>query len=261
MVTRISDWCSSFLDIMVWTKLISKKTKETMIFFCVDCSPILPALPTMFMPGYFTKYGIVWSSLIVPSANSSNARDVLYNLAKSSDVDQVMFQNRLSIAVRYLQYWILQFMISSILINLSPVLAWVPLSSHITFIIWTFVQLERTTERLYSMFEHELLLVFQILPSDEYEAVLDLSDSRTLQLCESLLKRLLSSCQSKGDDQTQLKEPDKEEQQQGDITKESEEVKMNSSDEGSVEIVEMPNDRKEKEAVNVVVQSCSDNKE
>jgi len=151
-------------------------------------------------------------------------------------------------------------MLSSILINISPVLAWVPLSTHITFIIWTFVQLERTTEKLYSMFEHELL-VFQILPSAEHEAELDLSDSRTLQLCESLLKRLPSSRQIKSNEQTQLEEPIIEESQQEKITDVSEEVKMNSSDEDSVEIVEMPKEKEKKQAANVVNQSCSDDKE
>ena len=62
-------------------------------------------------------------------------------------------------ASRYLQFWIVHSFLSFILGTLSPLLAWVPLSTHATWFIWAYVQMESPTRTLYSLLENELCAV------------------------------------------------------------------------------------------------------
>ena len=57
VVLKSIAWCRSFLDVMVWTKLISERAKNHIVGTLIECSALLPALVTLGMPGYFTQYG------------------------------------------------------------------------------------------------------------------------------------------------------------------------------------------------------------
>lgn len=169
----------TMLNAMVWTKIISESTKELIENTFSQCRQLLPAAVTLTMPSYFTSYGVVYVQLIVPCANSTNAYDEFhcqYNNDKNitnhevSIIDKDGFMNEKWISIslqiiQYLQYWTIQAILSSILISFAPVLAWIPLSTHLIWLLWAYVQLESKTKKLYNIMEFDLL-AFGILKTD-----------------------------------------------------------------------------------------------
>lgn len=57
---------------------------------------------------------------------------------------------------RYLQFWMVHTAVSLLLASFAPALAWIPLSTHATWLIWAYVQLESSTRKIYGWFEGEL---------------------------------------------------------------------------------------------------------
>jgi len=132
----------SVLQVTVFMKMISPATSDWILTAMADGAALLPAAITLLMPGYFTEFGVLYVSNVVPSANSTVARD--------KDDGGSM--------VRYLKYWVIHTLLSSLLGSLRPILAWVPLSTHVTWILWAYVQLEPITRRLHAFLERELTL-------------------------------------------------------------------------------------------------------
>ena len=58
---------------------------------------------------------------------------------------------------RYLQYWIIYAIMSSVLSSFAPVLSWIPLSTHLTWVSWAYIQLEATTSWIYDVVEWDLM--------------------------------------------------------------------------------------------------------
>jgi len=195
-VVRCLTWCRTFLDVMVWTKLISEKTKRTIISTLSECSDLLVCLPTFFMPSYFTSYGIVYIHLIVPSANSVNCRNAYQKRPKSTtNTELVKMINR---ALRYLQYWVIQCILSWIISSFSPILSWIPFSTHIIFLVWAYFQLESVSNLIYDVFESELV-AFGILKihahkdNSDNQSSPDLNNTITMKLLKNLAKRVPSA--------------------------------------------------------------------
>ena len=142
----------SFLDLVVLVRLISKETKEWIIVTIVESSALLPAVTTLLMPSYFTKYGVVYVSLVVPAGYSISSCDEIQR--SSSKLDSMMPQ--IDDASRYLQFWMIHAAVSILLASFAPLLAWIPLSTHATWILWAYIQLESSTRKIYGWFESEL---------------------------------------------------------------------------------------------------------
>ena len=132
----------SMLQVTVFMKMISPATSDWILMTISDGAALLPAAITLLMPGYFTEFGVLYVSNVVPSANSTVARD-------NDDGGSMM---------RCLKYWIIHTLLSSLVASLRPLLAWIPLSTHAIWILWAYVQLEPVTTRLHAFLERELIL-------------------------------------------------------------------------------------------------------
>ena len=142
----------SFLDLFVLVRLIKKETKDWLIVTMVESSALLPALTTLLMPSYFTKYGVIYVSLVVPAGYSISCCNEIQR-SSSEMIDNVLVLEDTS---RYLQFWMVHAGITLLLASFAPLLAWIPLSTHATWLLWAYVQLESSTLKFYGLFESEL---------------------------------------------------------------------------------------------------------
>ena len=131
---------------------MTKETKEWIIVTIFESSALLPAVTTLLMPSYFTKYGVVYVSLVVPAGYSISSCDEIQR--SSSKLDSMMPQ--IDDASRYLRFWMIHAAVSILLASFAPLLAWIPLSTHATWILWAYIQLESSTRKIYGWFESEL---------------------------------------------------------------------------------------------------------
>eukprot|EP00558_Chaetoceros_sp_UNC1202_P006851 CAMPEP_0197237044 /NCGR_PEP_ID=MMETSP1429-20130617/3986_1 /TAXON_ID=49237 /ORGANISM="Chaetoceros sp., Strain UNC1202" /LENGTH=475 /DNA_ID=CAMNT_0042695965 /DNA_START=49 /DNA_END=1476 /DNA_ORIENTATION=- len=182
-------FCRKFLDVMVWTKMISENTQNRIVSTLLECSNLLPAAVTLLMPSYFTSFGVVYVQLIVPCATSANSHDALKRA--KTNMDMVRLTNT---GVRYLQYWVVQGILSLILSSFAPVLAWIPLSTHLVWLFWAYTQLEGTTVRLYDILEWDLI-AFGILtshPNKSGKENMDVNNSSMMKLFNTVISRIPS---------------------------------------------------------------------
>jgi hypothetical protein len=182
----------SVLDIAVLVRFMSKKTKESIVNFLTSSVDLLPAAMTFVMPSYFTQFGVVYAKAIVPAAKSSLACNDL----KRQDNTYQDIVMALPLAVRFLEYWIIYSLLSGILGMLAPLLAWVPLSTHLTLVVWSIAQLERFTHGWYQMWERELIAFGLLEAHDETKDRRDISDTVTVRMLKKLSSSLPSGTSS-----------------------------------------------------------------
>lgn len=183
-ILRAIEWCQSFLDVMIWTKLISERTKHRIIATIVDLSDLLPAAITLFMPGYFTSYGVIYVQYLVPCAVSADCYNVIHSVKSNTDTVKGM-----SLTSRYLQYWVLQCMLDWIITSFTPVLSWIPLSTHLIWITWAYLQLEGISSRFYDVIEWDLV-AFGLLPkhSMHESKEVDVNTTSTMKVINAIAK-------------------------------------------------------------------------
>jgi len=159
IIQRIIQWAGSFLDFLVWTKVLSKKNKNDIIKALAESIALFPALPSLFMPSYFAKFGIVYVSSIIPAVNSAYAVEVFQMRAES-----------VNMSVRFLEYWVLHAILSSVVSSLTPIISWFPLNTHVQLLIWLLLQMELVSRTLYECFTDELIF-FGVLksPIDDHQ--------------------------------------------------------------------------------------------
>ena len=211
--TKCVTFCQTVLSAMVWTKLISESTKVFIVNTFSQCRQLLPSAITLTMPSYFTSYGVIYVRLIVPCANASTAYGNYQCMEKDMDnfefaiVDNDGFVNDRWISVslqviQSLQYWIIQAVVSWILLSFAPVLAWIPFSTHMVWLLWAYVQIDGNTKKLYNVIEWDLI-AFGILKYDpcqqsskdkpeENIVVTDIKETTTMQLLNSIMKKVPS---------------------------------------------------------------------
>jgi len=141
----------SVLDLMVMVRLISKKNQQWLLTTMVESSALLPAISTFFMPSYFTNYGVIYVSLVVPAGYSISSCNAIRN--SNERIEAMMTE--MNDASRYLKFWVVHAAVTLLLAWADPLLAWVPLSTHGTWLVWAYVQLESSTLRMYGWFENE----------------------------------------------------------------------------------------------------------
>jgi hypothetical protein len=139
------------LTILVLGRAISQDTKQKIITMAMELSALLPAAITLFIPG-FSSYGVIYVSLVVPAAYSIKCCD---EIDKPCTNVQTMESN-VNDASRFLRFWIIHAFITWILDSFAPILTWIPFSTHMTWLLWAFLQLETSTRKLYGWFENEV---------------------------------------------------------------------------------------------------------
>ena len=146
---------SSTLDLLVLVRFISKGSRDWIVTTLAESSALLPAATTLLMPGYFTKFGVIYVSLIVPAGYSTAACDAARECGGARRTRATTLPC-LDEASRYLQFWLVHAALSLLLRSCAGLLAWLPFSAHLTWLLWAYVQLDSTTRRLYVGFVREL---------------------------------------------------------------------------------------------------------
>lgn len=144
----------SLLDLCVLVRMISKGSRDWLVTTVVESSALLPAAATLVMPGYFTKFGVLYVSLVVPAGYSTAACNALRYCRSPKQLATRM--PKMDAASRYLQFWLVHAAVSLLLGSASALLAWLPFSTHATWLLWAYVQRDSTTRRIYSGFVREL---------------------------------------------------------------------------------------------------------
>ena len=189
----------SVLQVAVFMKMMSPATSDWILMAISDGAALLPAAITLLMPGYFTGFGVLYVSNVVPSANSTVARD-------NDDGGSMM---------RYLKYWVIHTLLSSLVASLRPLLAWVPLSTHAIWILWAYVQLEPVTRRLHAFLERELILFgllqsFPVAGSGNFEDKQGIDQTMTVKLFRKASSMLPKTPAKSTDDGEEKKNEDDE---------------------------------------------------
>merc|ERR1719401_471231 len=154
LVSVVIQKLQSVLDLLVLVRLISKGSRDWFITTIVESSALLPAATTLLMPGYFTEFGVIYVSLVVPAGYSTAACEAVRKCGGSRRlVTRMPYMDEAS---RYLQFWLVHAAISLLLGSLAAPLAWLPFSTHATWLLWAYVQLNSTTRRIYVGFVREL---------------------------------------------------------------------------------------------------------
>ena len=143
---------STLLEVLVWSRFISASFKEWLVTTIIESSALAPAFTTLLMPSYFTSFGVIYVSLVVPAGYSADsARSILRPTSKLAVLTPKMDE-----ASRYLKFWVVHAVLTLLLGAFAPFLAWIPLSTHVTWLLWAYVQLKSTTLGIFTFFESEL---------------------------------------------------------------------------------------------------------
>lgn len=193
IIMKVISGFRSLLDVLVWSKIISDKKKSHVIAIMIECVDLIPALATLFMPSYFTSYGVIYVRLVVPGAKSAHA---LNALQRCSDSDaKNLKHDSIAAVVRFLRYWVIHCILLIVLTSFSPILNWIPLATHMKWILWAYVHLESSTLHLYGIFSRDLE-AFGLLNQHTSNGIdndeLDINDTVVARVFQSICNRLPS---------------------------------------------------------------------
>lgn len=181
----------SLLSALVFTRVLKEEWKDLIIQTILESTALLPAAITMLMPGYFTSYGVIYVSLIVPTGYSIEA----INKAEKSTLSLDALVSTMKDVSRYLQFWVVSSPLTTLLCWFEPVLAWVPLSTHVTWLLWAFVHMKSQTHKIYKLIEGELI-IFGILHSYNELACENVNDTVIFRLVHWFIAYLPSNVKS-----------------------------------------------------------------
>lgn len=175
------------LDVIVLLKILSDVGKEQITGFLCASGPLLPPAVTLLLPRFITEYGVLYVRSVVPIAKSIQATN---NLKKQS----VILETMLSPMMECLQYWVLHVMVLMTLGWVDPILWWIPLSIHATFLLWCYLQCPSTISSWYEIFTEELQTLGLLPRYDgrQFEMV-DMRNARTVQVLRTLASSLPSA--------------------------------------------------------------------
>lgn len=181
----------SLLNALVFMRALKQDWKDFIIQTILDSTALLPAAITLLMPGYFTSYGVIYVSLFVPAGYAIEAINNVMKPALSLD----SLISAMEDVSRYLQFWVVSSPVSTLLCWFEPVLAWVPLSTHATWILWAFIQIKSPTHRIYNLIESELM-VFGILQSYNKEVSQNVNETLLLRSIGRIIAALPSNVET-----------------------------------------------------------------
>lgn len=174
------------LDIAVMVRVLSEDKRDWLVHVAEEARVLILPSITLLMPGFVTQFGVAYVQYMVPCAKSAEAASKSAKLV-------------------YLEYWILHCGTSGLLHKLGGVLWWVPFSTHMIFLLWSYLILPQAIKSWYGILESELL-AFGILPRGKNKnaaacedgegattSVTTIRDTKTLRLFQSLVRRLPSA--------------------------------------------------------------------
>jgi hypothetical protein len=161
----------SFLSVAVMVRLLSESSQKRILEVLNYSHPFLVPAMTLLMPGFITEYGVLYVNIIIPAAKKITS---------------------LSETMASLQYWVLHILLSAILSSCSSFLWWIPLSTHVIFVLWC--HLQYTSCRYYTILEQELQ-AFGLLPKGEADVV-PVDQTVTAIMFRAIAKSLPSASQS-----------------------------------------------------------------
>jgi hypothetical protein len=177
------------LDLLLLVRLISKDFHAWLLHVVEESHALVLPSITLLMPGFVTGYGVVYVQAIAPAAKS----------CKALNFDGL---DSLGLVRINLEYWILNLLLAAFLEWLSPLLWWVPLSTHVTYLLWCHLSLPKTIEHWYNTFDQELQ-AFGILPRDE-NTQLSMTETRTAQFLRALAQTLPKGVDNPKDSRAEL---------------------------------------------------------
>ncbi|GMI15409.1 hypothetical protein TrVE_jg5279 [Triparma verrucosa] len=111
---------TSLIGLAAMVGLCGDKTRDRANIVLRESLSVLPSVVCLGMPSYFTSFGVIWSSLLVPAANSARGNANFEAEVEGAEESQT----------RWLKYWCVYATTSGALHYLNPILAWVPFSTH-----------------------------------------------------------------------------------------------------------------------------------
>ena len=177
------------LGAFVMIRILSEQWKDWLVHVIEESRVLTVPSITLLMPGFITQIGATYVQCIVPSAKCADPK------------------NGQPLKLVYLQYWILHCIVSGLLSYFTTVLWWIPFSSHVVFILWSYLVLPQTIRNLYSIIESELI-AFGLLKrsggtttkteinndgdgvDDSTDEVLPLNETRTGKFISAIIAKL-----------------------------------------------------------------------
>ena len=219
----------SMLEIAVFFKLISESTKQLLVVIVSESATLLPACITLFMPSSFTAYGCVYASAIIPAANCVNCEASINGPSRKKQLlrGTPEYDQAKKDRIRYLKYWVVQSLVLLLMETFfASFLAWVPLSTHMTLLLWIWLNLPfGATRNLYNLLEYELV-AFGFLESEKIKDF-DVDKTVTVRLLKRILKVIPVAKDSKlGDSHVVKVENEKEKLKNDDISGNNKEMTL-----------------------------------
>ena len=180
----------SILSVFVLVRMLSEEWKDWLVHVAEEVRVLTIPSITLLMPGFITQFGVTYVQYIIPATKSADAKGNGQKLV-------------------YLQYWILHCAVSGLVSYLDGVLWWIPFSSHIIFILWSYLILPQAIKKLYGIIEMELM-AFGLLKkgnksnnngdSNDAQPVVAIQDTKTIKFINSIVSRLPSAATNVDDD-------------------------------------------------------------
>jgi hypothetical protein len=161
------------LEVLVMVRMLSEEGKDWLVQVLDEARVLVLPSVTLLMPGFITQFGVAYVQFVVPSAKSSQARGD-------------------SMKLLYLEYWLLHLMVAGLLTWFSGILWWVPLSTHLIYLLWCYLVLPPTIREWYGVLESELV-AFGLLKGSGRGSSVAVNKTKTARLLNSLVSRLPSA--------------------------------------------------------------------
>lgn len=185
-IASVGNKMSSILDLAVLIKVVSQENKDRIVTLVSESYALLPACVTLFMPSRFTAYGCIYAGAVIPAANCANCESALgpKGLLRGTPA----YKEAKSARIRHLKYWVVHALFLLVLDTVFyTLLQWVPLSTHMTLIVWVFLNLPYVCNKAYEYLEYEMV-AFGVL---DVEHVVNYDVQKTITV--RLFKKISSS--------------------------------------------------------------------
>lgn len=180
---------TALTDALVMIRFLKRETADWWLHVAGTMRHTAVPSITLFMPGMVTNYGVLYVQYAVPlavaaSATTSTSSITTKTTTTNSGVDEQNKKQQL-----LLQYWVLHALTQGILEQCSSILWWIPLSTHFTFVLWCYWNLDVSVRQWYPAVQQELQ-AFGLLPG---ETVQEWESTRTSRMFHMVLARLPSA--------------------------------------------------------------------
>jgi len=153
----VVQWIEMVLGGFAMMKMISPSTRDTLSEFTRHFRSLLLPMALLFMPGFFTQYGVCYVQYVIPLAYSFRAlhRDQRYHQR-----------------VLYLKFWVLNAFATGAFGFIRYFFGWFPLFTHATFLAWVLLIMPKAIYATYDELDRELQ-AFGLLPKFHDDVTLE----------------------------------------------------------------------------------------